>query len=79
MAAITTSRTRAKKIFRQYRNMLRTGDAIRLGIHPETLYSLRDTGEIEQIGRGLYRLAGAPLANPDWTAVGTRIPQAVIC
>ncbi len=79
MAAIPTNRTRAKKIFRQHRNMLRTSDAIRLGIHPETLYSLRDSGEIEQIARGLYRLAGAPLENPDWTAVGAQIPQAVIC
>ncbi len=79
MAAIPTSQTRAKKIFRQHRNMLRTSDAIRLGIHPETLYSLRDSGEIEQIARGLYRLAGAPLQNPDWTAVGAQIPQAVIC
>ena len=59
--------------------MLRTSDAIRLGIHPGTLYSLRDSGEIEQIGRGLYRLSSAPLVNPDWTAVGAQIPQAVIC
>jgi len=59
--------------------MLRTSDAILLGIHPVTLYSFRDSGDIEQIGRGLYRLASAPLANPDWAAVGAQIPQAVIC
>ncbi|MEO8097591.1 MAG: type IV toxin-antitoxin system AbiEi family antitoxin domain-containing protein [Acidobacteriota bacterium] len=39
--------------------MLRTGNAIRLGIHPRTLYALRDAGEIERVGRGLYRLASA--------------------
>jgi predicted transcriptional regulator of viral defense system len=60
--------------------MLRTGKAIRLGIHPRTLYALRDTGEIESIGRGLYRLATAPpLTAPDWVAIALRVPRAVIC
>ena len=79
MRATTTNRTRAKNIFGKHRNMLRTSEALRLGIHPETLYSLRDSGEIEQIGRGLFRLASAPLTNPDWTAIGAQIPHAVIC
>ena len=79
MGISLTSRAHAKKIFSKHRNMLRTSDAIRLGIHPGTLYSLRDSGEVEQIGRGLYRLSSAPLTNPDWTAVGVQIPQAVIC
>jgi predicted transcriptional regulator of viral defense system len=60
--------------------MLRTSKAIRLGIHPRTLYALRDTGEIETVGRGLYRLAAAPpLASPDWVSVALRLPRAVIC
>ena len=47
--------------------MLRTSKAIRLGIHPRTLYALRDAGDIEQVGRGLYDSAsGRP---PDF---GTR-------
>jgi Transcriptional regulator, AbiEi antitoxin len=57
-----------------FRKNLGTRDAIRLGDTPETLYSLGDSGEIEQIGRGLYLRASAPLANP---AAGARIPQAV--
>lgn len=79
MGITTTSRTRARKTFREHGNMLRTSEAIRLGIHPATLYSLREDGEIEQIGRGLYRLANAPLTNPDWTTIAAQIPQAVIC
>lgn len=60
--------------------MLRTSDAIRLGIHPRTLYSLRDRGQIEEIGRGLYRLTSAkPLANPDWATVATKVSRGVIC
>ena len=60
--------------------MLRTSDAVRLGVHPRTLYALRDSGEILSVGRGLYRLAKAPpLSNPDWVTVASRIPRAVIC
>jgi len=60
--------------------MLRTSDAIRLGVHPRTLYSLRDRGELEAVGRGLYRLSTAPpLTSPDLVSVAMRIPRAVIC
>jgi len=60
--------------------MLRTSKALRLGIHPRSLYALRDSGEILPVGRGLYRLEKAPaLTNPDWVTVGLRIPRAVIC
>jgi predicted transcriptional regulator of viral defense system len=60
--------------------MLRTSKAIRLGIHPRTLYALRDAGEIEQIGRGLYKLSTAPpLSNPDLVPIAIRVPHAVVC
>lgn len=70
----------ARELFAKHGGMLRTSKAIRLGIHPRTLYALRDTGEIETVGRGLYRLATAPpLTAPDWVTVALRAPQAVIC
>ena len=50
----------ARKVFSKRGGMLRTVDALRLGIHPRTLYELRDRGELERVGRGLYRLATAP-------------------
>jgi predicted transcriptional regulator of viral defense system len=60
--------------------MLRTSKAIQLGIHPRTLYALRDAGEIERVGRGLYRLSTAPpLSSPDLITVAIRIPRAVVC
>ena len=60
--------------------MLRTSEAIRQGIHPRTLYSLRESGEVEEIGRGLYRLTSAkPLENPDWATIATKVPRGVIC
>jgi predicted transcriptional regulator of viral defense system len=72
--------TLARKAFKEHGGMLRTTNAIRLGIHPRSLYALRDSGEILPVGRGLYRLAKAPaLTNPDWVTLGFRIPRAVIC
>ena len=69
-----------RSLFKQHGGMLRTSDAVRLGVHPRTLYALRDSGELLSIGRGLYRLATAPpLTHPDWIAVAVRVPQAVIC
>src|SRR5438045_9394211 len=60
--------------------MLRTSRAIRLGIDRRTLYALRDAGEIEQVGRGLYRLFTAPpLSSPDLVPIAIRIPRAAVC
>jgi predicted transcriptional regulator of viral defense system len=60
--------------------MLRTSKAMRLGIHPRTLYALRDAGDIEPVGRGLYRLSTAPpLSSPDLVPIAIRIPRAVVC
>lgn len=70
----------ARQLFAKHGGMLRTSDALRLGVHPRTIYALRGSGEIEQVTRGVYRLATAPpLSNPDWTAIMTRVPRAVIC
>jgi hypothetical protein len=64
--------------FAKHRGVLRTSEALRLGIHPLTLYQLRDSDEIEQIGRGLYRLASdEALSNPDWISIAARAPKAV--
>jgi hypothetical protein len=44
---------------------------------PRALYALRDAGEIEQVGRGLYSTATA-LSSPDLVPIAIRIPGAVI-
>jgi predicted transcriptional regulator of viral defense system len=67
-------------IFRQHGGTLRTAEALRMGIHPRTLYTMRDSGILEQLSRGLYRLAELPpLSNPDLVTVALKVPQAVIC
>ena len=80
MPTADTGRSKARRVFTSHGGMLRTSKAIRLGIHPRTLYALRDAGDIERVGRGLYRLSTAPpLSSPDLVPVAIRIPRAVIC
>ena len=70
----------AIELFRQHGGTLRTSEALALGIHPRTLYALRDSGLLVRLSRGLYRLADLPpLSDPDLVTVALRIPQAVIC
>ena len=55
-------------------------EAISLGITRYILYSLRDKGFVEQVTRGVYRLADLPvITNPDLVTVSLRFPNAVIC
>ena len=72
--------TRAAKIFKKHGGILRTSHALEAGIHPATLYAMRDSGEIEVISRGMFRLSDIPpLGNPDLVTVATRVPHGVIC
>lgn len=58
----------------------RTREAIKAGVHPRTLYILRDQGVIERLGRGMYRFADMPtLGNPDLATVALKVPKGVIC
>jgi predicted transcriptional regulator of viral defense system len=69
-----------KALFREHGGILKTSDALRAGIHPRTLYKMRDEGIIEVLSRGLYRLGNLrPLSNPDFVTVALRIPNGVLC
>lgn len=71
---------RAAAVFRKHGGILRTAEALRAGIHPATLYVMRDHGALEVVSRGVYRLAGgSPLGNPDLVTVATRVRGGVIC
>lgn len=50
------------------------------GMHPRDLYAWRDTGEIVELSRGVFRRADAPLAaRPDLLAISYRTPRAIVC
>ncbi len=71
---------KAITIFKQHGGILRTTQAIRLGVHPSVLYAMRNSGDLEQVSRGIYRLADTPpLGDPDLVIVATRVPKGVIC
>jgi predicted transcriptional regulator of viral defense system len=75
-----TATQEAIALFREQGGTLRTSEALRLGIAPRTLYALRDAGTLEQLARGLYRLAELlPLSNPDLIIAAQKVPQGVIC
>ena len=71
---------RAASVFRGKGGVLRTMEAVRLGVHPRTLYAMRDAGVLERLERGVYRLADLPpLGDPDLVTVALRIPEGVLC
>ena len=71
---------KAAEIFKKHGGILRTSEALKAGIHTATLYAMRDSGELEVISRGVFRLSDIPpLGNPDLVTVATRISHGVIC
>ncbi len=71
---------RALEIFQANGGILRSSDAIKKGIHPRTLYALRNAGLIEQLQKGFYCLRGLPGHNqPDLVSIASKVPNGVIC
>ena len=54
-------------------------EARKAGLSKHALYRLRDSGQLEPIGRGLYRRHDAPLGDIDLLAVAQRSPMATLC
>src|ERR1700738_2247723 len=80
LVILSMSFEKEKRAFRRSGGMLRTGAALRAGIHPRRLYDMRDEGVVEELSRGLYRLADLPpLGSPDLVTVALKIPAGVVC
>lgn len=70
----------AIRIFQKHQGILKTNESRTFGIHSRTLYSMRDQGIIEQIGRGLFHLTESPsLSNIDLVTVAKQVQKGVIC
>lgn len=75
-----TAAQQALRIIQKQGGHIRTAQALRLGIHPRTLYQLRECGDLEQLSRGVFQFSQrAPLSNPDLVIVASRIPRGVVC
>ena len=67
------------EIFETHGGILSTGQALKLGVPPRTLYDLRDQAKLERMERGLYRLADAkPLGNPDLVITALKVRAAAL-
>jgi len=70
----------ALQIFKRHNGVMRTNQALAAGIHSRVLYAMRDSGVIEAIDRGLYRLTDMPpLESPDLFTAASKVSQGVIC
>lgn len=76
-------RTRANELtqaFKRNQGILRFSQILASGFHRDQLKLLLESGKIEKIGRGLYRLKSTPaLSNPDLVTVALKAPKGVIC
>lgn len=61
------------------KGLFTVSDAVNQGISARTLYRRRDAGQIEQIGRGLYRQANSPAADLDLLEISFKAPRATLC
>lgn len=69
-----------RRVIDEHGPIVRARQLLDAGIHPRTLYGLRDAGALEVVGRGLYRLPSAPLPEHfDLVIIARRVPNAVVC
>jgi predicted transcriptional regulator of viral defense system len=70
----------AVEVFKRHGGTMRTREVRAAGVHPRTLYAMRDEGVVEKLSRGVYRLASLPpLSHPDLVTVAMRVPAGVVC
>jgi predicted transcriptional regulator of viral defense system len=75
-----TARDRAIEIIRKNGGLIRTHEALAIGIHRRTLYGLRDEGTLVPISRGLFQLADQDIpAQVNLVEVSKRVPKGVVC
>ena len=75
-----TPLSREIHLFEKHAGILKTAQAIKLGIHPRKIYEMREAGVIESLTRGAFRLTSLPpMEHPDLVTASVRIPRGVIC
>ena len=75
----TTHQQRVLDLFQQ-QELLRASDLDAIGAPRVVLSRLTDSGQLERVGRGLYRLpSGAISEHESLATVAVKVPQAVFC
>lgn len=71
--------TRTKDLFRRGGGVLRTHEVTSAGIHQRILAAMVEDGSLHRVSRGVYQLASAAPAEPDFAVVARKVPSAIIC
>lgn len=80
MSVSERTKEAVRQLCHEHGGVIRTAQAIRAGIHPRALYGLRDSGFLERLDRGLYRLAELPeIGQPDLVTAALKVPSGVVC
>lgn len=80
MKTVSEAANRAIDLIISIGGLIRTKEAIELGIQSRVLKQLVQANKLEQISRGVYRIPGKqPISSPDLFTVAARIPNGVIC
>lgn len=62
------------------KGMLRPNDLLAIGASRVVLTRLVESGRLEKVGRGLYRLTDSePSENESLATIATKVPQAIFC
>ncbi len=77
---MSTNIEKAIEILNAHEGILRSSEAQKLGIHPQTLSRMHARGLIVREERGLYRLPDREIeADPDLVTVAKLVPKGVFC
>jgi len=75
-----SAREKTIELFKNKGGLMRTSEALNLGIHRRTIYGLRDEGILVAVSRGLYQLAEMEVPPEiNLAEVAKRVPNGVIC
>jgi len=75
-----SAREKTIALFKNKGGLMRTSEALNLGIHRRTIYGLRDEGILVAVSRGLYQLAEMEVPPEiNLAEVAKRVPNGVIC
>jgi predicted transcriptional regulator of viral defense system len=77
----TSAQQKAITLFKKQGGILKTNEALELGIHPKILYQLRDDGTLRLLDRGIYLLEDEEIdtAHIDLIITHKRLPKGIVC
>jgi len=71
---------RAMSLFKRRGGTMRMAEAVRAGIHRDTLRAMTQGGILNRLGRGMYQLVDARSStHPDLALTAKRVPHGVVC